>query len=53
MTIGGKQAYVKGNATNARLNVTIAPDTPTGPAEILVTTAAKLTTQGKTMQIET
>jgi hypothetical protein len=51
VTIGGTQAYVKGSATNTRLEVTIAPDTPTGIAEILVTTAARLTTQGKTMQI--
>ena len=53
VTIGGVQAYVSGNATDSRLMITVAPGTPTdGFPELVVTTAAHISTQAKTVQIK-
>jgi hypothetical protein len=51
VTIGGKQALVDANATNARVTAIVPPGVPAGTQELLVTTAARATSDARTVEV--
>jgi hypothetical protein len=53
VTIGGKQAIVEAQGTDAQITAVVPPGVPTGTQELVVTTAARASTQARPVEVLT